>query len=153
MSNVEHHCHFLKSLKLGQLLIGDFDDMFIGNMCSSPEEAQSFPSGRHHLECAIIGIILGIIVIILCALLIHTVVVTVILPLVIFVMRVLLALGGACVRMIGEIFIIVLRLVGFGINGITPGSLAALWQSVYYGAVVPAGSVFATLTSCAMTPA
>ncbi|KAH6670295.1 hypothetical protein F5X68DRAFT_265046 [Plectosphaerella plurivora] len=41
--------------------------------------------------------------------------------------------------------------VGFGTVGITAGSLAAAIQSAMYGAFVPAGGWFATLTGIGMT--
>jgi hypothetical protein len=42
--------------------------------------------------------------------------------------------------------------VGFGPVGIVGGSIAATIQSVFYGGAVASGSVFALLTSFAMTP-
>ncbi|KAI0077967.1 hypothetical protein K474DRAFT_1771352 [Panus rudis PR-1116 ss-1] len=46
---------------------------------------------------------------------------------------------------------LLLYLIGFGSAGVIGGSLAAWIQSIFYGAFVPAGSIFAILQSISMT--
>lgn len=45
-----------------------------------------------------------------------------------------------------------LSVIGFGPAGVLAGSIAATVQSVVYGGAVASGSIFALLTSFAMTP-
>ncbi|KAF8465938.1 hypothetical protein BDZ91DRAFT_725985 [Kalaharituber pfeilii] len=44
----------------------------------------------------------------------------------------------------------ILRLIGFGVSGPIKGSLATMWQSLYWGARVTAGSLFSILQRFAM---
>jgi len=63
------------------------------------------------------------------------------------------AATGAIVILVclSTFFPFVLAAIGFGVAGVVKGSIAAAIQAVYYGAFVPAGSLFALLTSCGAT--
>jgi len=54
-------------------------------------------------------------------------------------------------QLLGLLFGIILWILGFGALGVIKGSLAALFQAVFYGCYTPAGGLFALVTAWGFT--